>query len=212
MPKRTVVKEGKNFKQYDDGTFRIMDVRASYAHVYEPKAGKDKDGNPTNPSFSITGLGAKKTHKEAVKALTDARDKLLSSGTDKQGKARRIKKENFFVKDGDDMGKDEYEDMYAISCREVPNKPPALRGEKGERLTKGDGVIYSGCYVDIWLRPWWQDNDFGKRVNANLLGVKFRRKGEPFGDVGLTDDDADELMRDDDDDDSGFANGDDDDL
>ncbi len=73
-----------------------MDVRASYAHIYEPKAGTDQNGNPTKPSFSITGLGDKKTHKEVVQALAASRDRLLAAGTDKQGKPRRIKKENFF--------------------------------------------------------------------------------------------------------------------
>jgi len=28
---------------------------------------------------------------------------------------------------------------------------------------------------------WAQDNQFGKRVNAELLGVQFVRDGEPFG-------------------------------
>jgi hypothetical protein len=35
--------------------------------------------------------------------------------------------------------------------------------------------------VDAVIRPWAQDNQWGKRVNASLVAVKFAGDNEPFG-------------------------------
>lgn len=51
-------------------------------------------------------------------------------------------------------------------------------------LTEADGKPYSGCYVNVNIEIWAQDNKFGKRVNANLLGVQFVRDGDRFGGGG----------------------------
>lgn len=59
-------------------------------------------------------------------------------------------------------------------------------------LTQADGKPYSGCYVNAVVDVWPQDNKWGKRVNATLLGVQFVRDGEAFsGGATLADDDFD---------------------
>lgn len=55
---------------------------------------------------------------------------------------------------------------------------PQVRSRNGGQLEASDGVIYSGCYADVILDIWAQDNQFGKRVNASLLGVTFSHDGE----------------------------------
>lgn len=60
-------------------------------------------------------------------------------------------------------------------------------------LGEDDGRPYSGCYVNVVLRLWAQDNEFGKRINAQLRAVQFARDGEPFGDKGV---DPDEVFQD----------------
>ena len=58
---------------------------------------------------------------------------------------------------------------------------------------------YAGCYVNAVIELWFQNNGFGKRVNANLLGVQFFKDGEPFGDnAGASADDFDAFGDDDD--------------
>ena len=47
-------------------------------------------------------------------------------------------------------------------------------------LTDRDGKIYAGCYVNVSLDFWAQDNAYGKRVNAQLRGVQFLRDGDAF--------------------------------
>lgn len=48
-------------------------------------------------------------------------------------------------------------------------------------LTKDDGKVYSGCYVNAKIEIWVQDNKWGQRVNATLLGVQFVKDGDAFG-------------------------------
>jgi len=45
-----------------------------------------------------------------------------------------------------------------------------------------NGKPYAGCYVNMSIRLWAQDNQFGKRVNAQLRAVQFVKDGEAFGD------------------------------
>lgn len=59
-------------------------------------------------------------------------------------------------------------------------RPTVLDGNKSP-LTERDGKPYSGCYVNVSLEMWAQDNGFGKRINAQLRGVQFLRDGDAFG-------------------------------
>lgn len=47
-------------------------------------------------------------------------------------------------------------------------------------LTAQDGRPYAGCYVFATVDVWAQDNKFGQRINATLLGVQFDRDGDAF--------------------------------
>ena len=56
------------------------------------------------------------------------------------------------------------------------------------------GRPYAGCYVNAVLEFWAQDNKFGKRVNATLMGVQFFRDGDAFSGGGAaSDDDFDDV-------------------
>lgn len=48
-------------------------------------------------------------------------------------------------------------------------------------LSRPQSVIYSGCYVNVQLNLWVQNNAHGKRVNAELLAVQFAEDGDAFG-------------------------------
>lgn len=48
-------------------------------------------------------------------------------------------------------------------------------------LTAADGKPYSGCYCNVIIELWAQDNNFGKRINAQLKGVQFVKDGDAFG-------------------------------
>lgn len=68
-------------------------------------------------------------------------------------------------------------------------RPTVVDGARNP-LTHADGKPYSGCYVNVSLDVWAQDNKWGKRVNATLLAVQFAKDGEAFS-GGATFDDND---------------------
>ena len=63
-------------------------------------------------------------------------------------------------------------------------KRPGVYDRDQTPLTADDGRPYAGCYVNVMVEFWCQDNQFGKRVNAELRGVQFDSDGEPFGGGG----------------------------
>jgi hypothetical protein len=108
-------------------------------------------------------------------------------------KLGKVPADKIFIKDGDGIDYDGYEGMWAVKGSN--NKRPTVIDRDKTPLTEEDGKPYAGCYVNAILEPWGQNNQYGKRVNANLLGVQFVKDGEPFGDGGtkVTEDDFDDL-------------------
>jgi hypothetical protein len=58
---------------------------------------------------------------------------------------------------------------------------PTVIDRQGRPLVEADGKPYAGCYVNVRIDVWAQDNQYGKRVNASLSGVQFFRDGDAFG-------------------------------
>src|SRR5690606_20150143 len=57
---------------------------------------------------------------------------------------------------------------------------PLVIDQNRQPLTQASGKPYSGCYVNAKLIIWAQQNQHGKRINAQLGGVQFVRDGEPL--------------------------------
>lgn len=186
MAERTVVKQVANAVLYSDGTIRLDNVRASHPHVFVAKEGKDDKGNPTPAKFSIQVFMPKGSHKAAKDLLVEVINDML-----REHKTKALPPERKFIRDGDVSGKDEQEGNWVISASEK-NRPQLRNRDPRIPLTeKHSDIIYGGCYVNVLIRPWWQDNQYGKRVNAGLSAVQFLRDGEPFGTGRITADDVD---------------------
>ena len=111
--------------------------------------------------------------------------------------------------DGDT--KEQYEDYagnYFVSAGGA--KRPTVLDRDKTPLTEDDGRPYGGCYVIASVGIWAQDNEYGKRINAQLRGVQFYADGESFGGGStaskdefddLGDPDVDDGLEDEDDDD-----------
>jgi hypothetical protein len=198
--RKKIVKEVKNGALYDDGTILIRNVRFSYPHLDKPYAGKKPDGTPMGePAYSLTGLAPKATHKDVMLLCRDEVRRLLT-----ENKLKDIGADKKFIRDGDLSGKETDAGNWTISARE--KTPPILRDEDNRNVERADAgrKFYGGCYGDMLIRPWFQSNQWGKRVNANLLAVKFGKDGEPFGEGRITEDDVDEVFGGVADDDDGY--------
>jgi hypothetical protein len=109
-----------------------------------------------------------------------------------KNKGKRLPDDKVCVKDGDLIEYDGY--AGTMSIKASGKKRPMVIGTDKAPLTEDDGKPYSGCYVNAVIELWFQDNQFGKRINANLLGVQFVKDGAPFGDgVTASVDDFDEI-------------------
>lgn len=75
---------------------------------------------------------------------------------------------------------DGFEGMIAISAHSQATAPPVLLDGQKNQLPRNTGVIYPGCYVNASIEFWAQDNQFGKRINAQLRGVQFAKDGDSF--------------------------------
>lgn len=108
-------------------------------------------------------------------------------------KLGKVASDKLFIKDGDEIEYDGYEGMWAVKASN--NKRFTVIDRDKTPLTEEDEKLYAGCYVNAIVEPWAQNNAYGKRVNANLLGIQFVKDGEPFGDGGtkVTEDDFDDI-------------------
>lgn len=183
---RVIVKQVKNATLYDDGCIRLDNVIASYPHLDKPwkKNANDKE------KYSLTGLAPKETHDDAKKLMVEVINSLLAGA--KMGK---IGAEHKFCRNGDTEDgplKPETEGMWIIKASENPDRPPKVRDERTKVMTPAEILkrVYAGCVVNMLIRPWAQNNDFGKKINANLIAVQFVKDGTRIGEAAIDDDDA----------------------
>ena len=91
---------------------------------------------------------------------------------------------------------DGFEGMLYVSARNAIK--PLVVDTNRSPLTEQDGKPYAGCFVNASIELWAQDNNYGKRVNATLMGVQFYKDGESFTGGGVADtDDFDDLTAED---------------
>lgn len=195
---REIKKKVKNAILYTDGTIRISGVRFSYPHLKKPYKG---DGDQGEAKFGVVGLMPKKTHRAAKDLIKERIEELL-----KENKVKALPADKKFLRDGDQSGKAEHEGHYTVSARESRRPPLRNRDNSVVEPEDADEVFQPGYWGDILIRPWYQNNKFGKRVNAGLSSIQFVKKDEVFGEGRLSDEDLDDTFEDygdpDDDDDS----------
>lgn len=174
-------------------------VRLSFLHAYKPKPfGRTKD----NPKFQGTALldPRNKAHAAQILTLKEEGKKLLQQGGISQAELKSMCFGNgaklFQRKPETYAG---YEGMVYCQSSNTPDNPPAIRDRRNVPVAEGKpGAPYSGCYGILLVTLWLQDNDWGKRVNGNFLGVQFIKEGPRFGGGGINADDEFEALPDDD--------------
>lgn len=185
MAERKVVKKVKNAVLYSDGCIKIENIRVSYPHLDKPYAGNQNgdDNNQAEPKYGLVALLPKDTHVEAKDLCLEVIKQIQEDNDIK------IAKDKKFIRDGDDSDKVENEGCYTISAREA--RRPSVRNKNAVPMTEREiqDNIYGGCWGSVLIRPWLQDNKYGKRINASLIAFQFLRDDEPFGE-GRVDDDG----------------------
>jgi type II secretory pathway component PulC len=147
----------------------LHNVRLSYPHLFKAKGFKGGD-----PKYSAAFIMDKVKDKATIAKVQAAIESVKAEHA-----AKKVDKDKVCLKDGGDK-EEAYGDevMYINSASD--NRPQVIHRNRTP-ITEADNVIYGGCYVNAILNLWFQDNDFGRRVNASLEAVQFVGDGEAFG-------------------------------
>jgi hypothetical protein len=174
---------------------KLENVRLSFPSLF-----RKAQFQGTETKFEATFLINKETQSDIVSQI----EKAIAAKIKTDLKGAKLGADKLCLRDGDGVDYDGYEGH--MSLKAASNKRPLVIGKDKSPLAEEDGVIYGGCYVNAIVELWAQDNGFGRRVNANLLGVQFVRDGDAFGGVGESAklDDFDDLSGEGDDDDFEF--------
>lgn len=158
----------------------LNDVRLAFPTLFEAKTvnGEGK------PAFSASLL-LDPTDKQ-VKAIEAA---IEAVAREKWGaKAESILKQmraqdKTALHDGDlKSNYSGFEGMLYVSARSATR--PTVIDRDRTPLVESDGRPYAGCYVNASIELWPQDNNYGKRINAQLRGIQFARDGDAFAGGG----------------------------
>lgn len=155
--------------------FNLKNVRLSFASLFTPKAGINGGDEKFQASFILPKNDPQvdkiratisRLCKEAWGAQAAATQKMIEA------------QDRVCLHDGDTKAYEGYDGNMFISSSSL-RRPTVLDRDRSP-LTEADGRPYSGCYVNAVVNLWVQDNQFGKRVNAELMGVQFYKDGDSF--------------------------------
>lgn len=157
---------------------KLHNVRLSFPSLFRKATFEGKE-----TKYEATLLLDKDEHAEVIKKLQVEIKRIL-----KDELKSKLSPERICLKDGDEIERDGYENTWSLKA--ANNNRPITVDRKRNPITEDDDIFYAGCYVNAQIDFWVQNNGFGKRINANLLGIQFYKDGEPFasGEKGSADD------------------------
>lgn len=159
----------------------LSNVRLSFPHLFVPQASSDGKGEPKYNCTAIVdpeSANAKALAK-AVEAV--AKEKWGEKAASTLSVLRKGDKVCYREEPKVNQSGDVYsgfEGMHWVSCSDKV-RPTVIDRDKSP-LTSADGKPYGGCYVNLILDVWAQENQHGKRINASLKGVQFVKDGDAF--------------------------------
>tara|TARA_R110000803_G_scaffold116981_1_gene185534 strand:+ start:5742 stop:6278 length:537 start_codon:yes stop_codon:yes gene_type:complete len=146
---------------------QLKNVRLSFPSIFKKAVFKGVEGK-----FEATLL-LDKADKKTKKKLDEVIEAAIKEAKVKVPSDKRC------IKDGDDAEYDGYEGMWSVKASNS-KRPTLINRDKGQ-IVEEDDVLYAGCYVNAIIDIWIQNNEFGKRANANLYGLQFVKDGDAFG-------------------------------
>lgn len=159
---------------------KIQAVRLSFPSLFNTA----KFGGEDTGKYEATFVLDKVEHADTIASIKAQIDRLM-----KEELKSKIPSDKLCLKDGDEMGRPEFEGKMTLKAS--TKKRPLVINRDKSAISESDNIIYAGCYVNAIVSLWAQNNTWGRRINAQLDGVQFCRDGEPFGDGGVSVDEFD---------------------
>ena len=151
---------------------KLNNVRLSFPALWQARTGPDANSKPSYQAAFILDK------KDNAKDIETVRATIAAIGKESfKGKLPP----KICLREGTEKGDvDGYgEGVMFINARS--DKRPHVVGRKLEVLTEDDNKPFAGCYVNATIRLWAQDNQYGKRINAQLRAVQYVKDGAAFG-------------------------------
>jgi len=184
----------------DNSIIFLSNVRLSFPHIAEPQARtNDKgettysynadfllaEGHPDWPKFmaAMGAVAAAKWAEHATQVITlinaDRRQRCYGDG------AEKINKKTFEPYDGYAGAK-----YITANNKSMPQiiQPDGNPADPSNTMMCSQLArrLYGGCYVNVAVKPWAQDNTHGRGLRCDLVAVQFQADGDAFGE-GATD-------------------------
>jgi hypothetical protein len=153
---------------------KLHNVRLSFPSLFRKAVFSGEE-----TKFEATFLLSRETHADKIAEI----DTLIKGMIKDTLKGAKLPADKVCLRDGDDVDYAGYAGHMSIKASTA--KRPLVLDRDRSPLTEDDNRMYAGCYVNAMIELWAQNNQWGKRINANLLGVQFFKDGEPFSD-GVT--------------------------
>ena len=160
------------------GDILKLSGRASFLQIWRPKVfGTDPNKEPT---FQATVLldPSDATQAKMIKAIKQS---FIAICKEAFGDHKGVKRP-FGLADNHPKKKeyDGYKGMFWLDMSNTTR--PTLCNRTRQDLVEGDGVLYSGCYINTNPTLWtWEHETGGKGVSANLRIIQYVKKGDAFG-------------------------------
>jgi hypothetical protein len=146
----------------------LENVRLSYPHLFKAKSVMNSD-----PKFSAAFILDKTRDAKMIARAQEVIKEVLAEAK------KRVDTDKMCLKDGATKEEIYGPDVMFINASNDDRPQVVDRGR--HPVTEEDDIIYGGCFVNAVLNVWFQDNQWGRRVNASLEAVQFVRDGERFG-------------------------------
>jgi hypothetical protein len=155
--------------------YLIKNARLSFPDIFKAKAVNEGDEPSFSASFLLLPTDPQVKEMNAIfEALAREEWKDKAPAIMKMLRAQ----DRICLHDGGLKPYAGYEGTVYVSSRSK-NRPTVFDRQRNP-VTADSGLVYSGCYVNGSVEFYAQDNQYGKRINAQLRGVQFVKDGDAF--------------------------------
>ena len=171
---------------------KLKRVEITFPNLWQTATFGGEDTGKYDATFLIDKSDEKTVNhlKRAISAIIKEKFKGKNPGADR-----------ICLRDGDELDKDYTVGKYVIKANN--KRRPLIVDKDRSPIIEDDDKCVGGDIVNAIIDFWAQDNQFGKRINANLLGVQFVKEGERHQATKTANPDDFDAEIDDDDDDDG---------
>lgn len=156
-----------------DRMYFLRNVRCSFPHLFERPIINGNEGK----CGAVLMLSEKDTeHMKMAKALHGMIEQVIKT----EAKGSRIPPDRRCLRRGSDGTRAEYDGYWTVNANHK-TRPLVVDADGSSVITSQEACpIYAGCFVNAKINIWYQNNQWGKRVNAGLVAIQFVGEGEPL--------------------------------